>query len=120
MTPSSPSAYRDEQRREGARRVAPWPGWAPYLATIPLFAGLSRRQLRSLARLADLRWYADGRTLVRAGSPGDAFFADLQGTRASCARPPATRACCRRTTSSASSRSSTGHRGRPRSPPPAA
>ena len=59
--------------------MAPWPGWAPYLATIPLFAGLSRRQLRSLARLADLRWYADGRTLVRAGSPGDAFFAIFRG-----------------------------------------
>ena len=55
------------------------PAGLHYLAEIPLFAGLSRRHLKSLARLADLRWYADGRTLVRAGTPGDAFFAIFKG-----------------------------------------
>ena len=79
MTPPSPSAYSEEARRDGTRRVSPWPGWAPYLSGVPLFAGLSRRHLKSLARLAGLRWYADGRTLVRAGSVGDAFFAIFKG-----------------------------------------
>ena len=79
MTPPGPSGYANETRRDGMRRASPWPGWAPYLAEIPLFAGLSGRHLKSLARLADLRWYADGKTLVRAGSPGDAFFAIFKG-----------------------------------------
>jgi CRP-like cAMP-binding protein len=59
--------------------ASPWPGWAAWLASIPLFAGLSRRQQKRLARLATLRTYADGRTLTRAGSRGDAFFAILRG-----------------------------------------
>lgn len=79
MTAPSPSAYSGDPAGHGTRGASPWPGWAPYLAEIPLFSNLSKRHLKSLARLADLRWYADGKTLVRAGAPGDAFFAIFKG-----------------------------------------
>jgi CRP-like cAMP-binding protein len=35
--------------------------------------------VRRVARLAHLRWYADGWTVVRAGTPGDAFYTILDG-----------------------------------------
>lgn len=59
--------------------TAPWPGWAQWLAGIPLFAGLSRREQKRLAGLAKLRTYGDGKTLTQAGARGDAFFAILEG-----------------------------------------
>ena len=75
MTPRAPSDHADATWHA----AAPWPGWAKYLAQIPLFAGLSRSHLKTVARLAQLRTFADGKTLVRAGAPGDAFFAILEG-----------------------------------------
>ena len=75
MTPRGPSDHADATWHA----AAPWPGWAKYLAQIPLFAGLSRSHLKTVARLAQLRTFADGKTLVRAGAPGDAFFAILEG-----------------------------------------
>ncbi|HEY5169076.1 MAG TPA: cyclic nucleotide-binding domain-containing protein [Thermoleophilia bacterium] len=56
-----------------------WPGWADWLAQVPLFSGLSKRQQKQLAQIARLRWFGDGRTVVRAGTPGDAFYAILNG-----------------------------------------
>jgi len=75
MTPPSPSDHADATWHP----ASPWSGWAKWLAEVPLFASLPRRDLKRLARLANLRSYRDGRTLVRAGRAGDAFFAVLQG-----------------------------------------
>jgi CRP-like cAMP-binding protein len=58
---------------------SPWPGWVDLLAQVPLFGELPKRSLKRVARLAHLRWYADGWTVVRAGTSGDAFYAILDG-----------------------------------------
>ena len=58
---------------------SPWPGWVDLLAAVPLFRSLPKRHLRRVARLAHLRWYADGWTVARAGTPGDAFYTILDG-----------------------------------------
>jgi CRP/FNR family transcriptional regulator, cyclic AMP receptor protein len=79
MSPSSPSADASATRRFDVPRAAPWSGWALVLAEVPLFGSLPKRHLKTVAGLAELRWYGDGRTLVRAGAPGDAFFAILDG-----------------------------------------
>lgn len=58
---------------------SPWPGWVDLLAQVPLFRELPKRSLKRVARLAHLRWYADGWTVVRAGTSGEAFYAILDG-----------------------------------------
>jgi len=58
---------------------SPWPGWMELLAEVPLFRSLPKRDLRRVARLAHLRWYADGWTVTRIGTTGDAFYAVLDG-----------------------------------------
>jgi CRP-like cAMP-binding protein len=47
---------------------------------IPLFRGLSKRHLRRVARLAQLRPYVGSKPVVRAGSRGDAFYIILDGS----------------------------------------
>ena len=47
---------------------------------IPLFRGLSKRHLRRVARLAELRQYVGSKPVVRAGSRGDAFHIILDGS----------------------------------------
>jgi CRP/FNR family cyclic AMP-dependent transcriptional regulator len=47
---------------------------------IPLFRGLSKRHLRRVARLAELRQYVGSKPVVRAGSRGDAFYVILDGS----------------------------------------
>jgi CRP-like cAMP-binding protein len=54
-------------------------GWADVLAEIPLFAGLSKRQLRKIAALAKTRRYARFTPIVRAGDAGDSFYVILDG-----------------------------------------
>jgi CRP-like cAMP-binding protein len=49
------------------------------LAQVPLFAGLSRRHLGRVASAAAHRHYLAGAELVRAGTPGDAFYVILAG-----------------------------------------
>ncbi len=49
------------------------------LARVPLFSGLSRSQLRSVAQLAEEVSYTAGRMIVRAGSPGVAFYVIVEG-----------------------------------------
>jgi CRP-like cAMP-binding protein len=49
------------------------------LKHVPLFAGLSRLQLRSLAGLAEQVRFGDGRTVVQYGSRGTAFFVIVEG-----------------------------------------
>jgi CRP-like cAMP-binding protein len=52
---------------------------ADILGDVPLFAGLSRRHLHRVARLATTRWYQPGSQIVKAGGPGDSFFVILNG-----------------------------------------
>jgi len=55
-------------------------GWADVLAEIPLFAGLSKRQLNKIAKLARTRRYARFTSIVRQGDRGDSFYVILDGT----------------------------------------
>lgn len=54
--------------------------WLAALEEVPLFEGLPKRQLRRIAKLARIRRFAPGSTLVRAGDPGRSFFVLLDGT----------------------------------------
>jgi CRP-like cAMP-binding protein len=49
------------------------------LANVPLFAGLSPRHLRRIRDLAEPADFMAGASLVKQGTPGDAFFVILQG-----------------------------------------
>jgi CRP-like cAMP-binding protein len=50
------------------------------LASIPLFAGLSRRHLRKLSNVIDEVHYRGGRVIVQKGGRGDSFFIIAEGT----------------------------------------
>ena len=54
--------------------------WQATLAEVPLFEGLSKRQLRRVAKLARIRRFAPGSTMVRTGDPGRSFYVLLDGT----------------------------------------
>jgi CRP-like cAMP-binding protein len=49
------------------------------LAQVPLFSGLSRRQLARIASVAEHRHCLADAALVRAGTAGDAFYVILDG-----------------------------------------
>jgi len=49
------------------------------LVYVPLFRGLSRRQLKHLAGLMDVADYMADATIVREGTKGDAFYVVLKG-----------------------------------------
>jgi CRP/FNR family cyclic AMP-dependent transcriptional regulator len=49
------------------------------LAAVPLFAELSRRQLRRLAEHADAAGFRPGEAIVEAGQPGGTFYVILEG-----------------------------------------
>jgi CRP-like cAMP-binding protein len=49
------------------------------LQGIPLFEGCTRRQLRAVARIAEVLEVPAGTVLTRAGDPGEAFFLVLDG-----------------------------------------
>lgn len=51
-----------------------------WLKDVRLFEGCSRRQLRSIARIARVFDVAAGVVLTRAGDPGDEFFLIVDGT----------------------------------------
>ena len=53
--------------------------WLGTLEEVPLFEGLPKRHLRRVAKLARLRRFAPGSTLVRAGDAGKSFFVLLDG-----------------------------------------
>jgi len=53
--------------------------WLGTLEEVPLFEGLPKRQLRRVAKLARVRRFAPGSTLVRAGDAGKSFFVLLDG-----------------------------------------
>jgi CRP/FNR family transcriptional regulator, cyclic AMP receptor protein len=50
------------------------------LKEVPLFEGCSKRQLRSLAKIAQVFDVAADTVLTRAGEPGDEFFLIVDGT----------------------------------------
>lgn len=49
------------------------------LQRVPLLAECSRRQLRAVARIAEIREVAAGEVVTRAGDPGDEFFVIIDG-----------------------------------------
>ena len=53
--------------------------WAPVLAEVPLFADLSSRHLKRIAKLAHTRRFSHGAAILRAGDPGNAFYVLLDG-----------------------------------------
>jgi CPA1 family monovalent cation:H+ antiporter len=53
--------------------------WLATLAEVPLFEGLSKRHLRRIAKLARIRRFAPGSTMVRTGDPGRSFYVLLDG-----------------------------------------
>ena len=54
--------------------------WAEALSQVPLFSGLGRRQLRSLARIAEQVQVKPGAAVVYRTHPGEAVFVILSGT----------------------------------------
>jgi CRP/FNR family transcriptional regulator len=63
-----------------ARPAAPKKPGVRVLARVPLFSGLPQTHLRQLAALAEEVRYSRGRMIVRAGSPGVAFYVIVEGT----------------------------------------
>jgi CRP-like cAMP-binding protein len=53
--------------------------WLGTLCEVPLFEGLSKRHLRRVAKLACIRRFAPGSTMVRAGDAGRTFYVLLDG-----------------------------------------
>lgn len=53
--------------------------WLGTLAEVSLFEGLSKRQLRRVAKLARIRRFAAGSAVVRAGDAGRTFYVLLDG-----------------------------------------
>ena len=49
------------------------------LGYVPLFRGLTKRQLKHLASLCDVAEYMAGAAIVKEGTPGDAFYVVLKG-----------------------------------------
>jgi CRP-like cAMP-binding protein len=50
-----------------------------YLQRVQLFEGCSARQLRAIARIAEVQEVPAGHVLARAGEPGDRFFVIVDG-----------------------------------------
>lgn len=63
--------------------------WTDVLAEVPLFANLSARYLRGLAKIAKIERVAPFTQIVRAGERADAFFLILGGNAV--VRPPGKR-----------------------------
>ena len=74
----SPPRFKEAVHEDGTTPLHP--GWLPVLARVPLFASLSKRHLRHVADLAELRRYKSGTQMVRAGAQGNAFFVILDGS----------------------------------------
>jgi CRP-like cAMP-binding protein len=62
-----------------SRELSPT-AWTAQLAQTPLFAGLSQRHVRAIAKLGEMRRYRAGQPIIQAGRPGDAFFLVLEGS----------------------------------------
>ncbi len=55
------------------------PGWLAVLERVPLFQALSKRHLRKVGHLAEMKRFKKGAQVVRAGARGDAFYVILDG-----------------------------------------
>ena len=64
---------------QGQIRSLPQDWLSRVLAKAPLFSGLSRQDLRTVAGLAELRQYVDGVSVVRVGTLGDSMHVVLDG-----------------------------------------
>ena len=64
--------------------------WDNVLAEVPLFAGLSSRHLRAIAKLAKIQRVAPYSEIVRAGDTANTFYLILDGSAV--VRPPGKRA----------------------------
>jgi CRP-like cAMP-binding protein len=53
--------------------------WSNVLATVPLFAGLSRRHLNKVAGAGRIARFHHQTAIVRAGEPGDTLYVVLDG-----------------------------------------
>jgi CRP/FNR family transcriptional regulator, cyclic AMP receptor protein len=53
--------------------------WADVLGALPLFTRLSKRQLRSVAKLAAVEDYSPSEPIVQTGDEGESFFLMLEG-----------------------------------------
>jgi len=63
--------------------------WANVLATLPLFAGLTKRRLRRVAELGRIRQFKRGDFVIQAGERGDAVHVILSGQARVIGRPRA-------------------------------
>jgi CRP/FNR family cyclic AMP-dependent transcriptional regulator len=54
-------------------------GGVEVLAAVPLFEGLSQRQLRKVAERTKVLRYGEGRSIIAEGTMGDSFFVVLDG-----------------------------------------
>lgn len=63
--------------------------WAAVLARLPLFANVSKRHLRRVAALAEIREFEPGDTIVQKGDAPDGFYLILGGRAKVVARPQA-------------------------------
>jgi CRP-like cAMP-binding protein len=63
--------------------------WETVLSALPLFSGLSARQRRQVAKLAQFVWFAPGDSIVEAGEPGDAFYLIVSGKAKLAGKPRA-------------------------------
>jgi alkylated DNA repair protein (DNA oxidative demethylase) len=61
--------------------------WAGALATLPLFDGVGKRDLRKIASDAEFAEFAPGDTVVITGAPADFFYVILSGEAIPTARP---------------------------------
>jgi cAMP-dependent protein kinase regulator len=63
--------------------------WASVLATLPLFAGIGKRDLRRIAGEAEFSEFAPGDSVVTTGEPSGGFYVILGGEATARAKPAA-------------------------------
>ena len=63
--------------------------WANVLVSLPLFAGLTKRQLRRVAELARISEFQRDEVVIQAGEKGDAVYVILSGQARVLGRPRA-------------------------------
>ena len=69
----------EQRRARGPAEPGLTQAWVAVLAEVPLFASLSKRNLRRVARLASAARFRRGAMIVTRGAPGDAFYVILDG-----------------------------------------
>ncbi len=81
MSPMTPARTEQAVKLAAGKPVPSMhPGWLPVLERVPLFKSLSKRHIKRLARLAEVRRYKSDAAVVRFGGKGDAFYVILDGS----------------------------------------